>query len=125
MISYGHFFVEHNRGHHKLVATDEDPATARYGESFYDFLPRCVTGSFVSAWRLEVDRCRDRNLPFWHNEMLWYWAASAALCSLLTAAFGPKSVWLFLGQSFVGILLFESVNYVEHYGVRIEHLQPV
>lgn len=118
MISYGHFFVEHNRGHHKLVGTDEDPATARYGESFYGFLPRCVTGSFVSAWRLEVDRCRDRNLPFWHNEMLWYWAASATLCSLLTAVFGPKSVGLFLGQSFVGILLFESVNYVEHYGLE-------
>eukprot|EP00904_Undaria_pinnatifida_P004044 jgi/Undpi1/13640/HiC_scaffold_9.g03294.m1 len=93
-----------------LVATDEDPATARYGESFYSFLPRCVAGSFVSAWRLEVDRCRDRNLPFWHNEMLWYWAASAVLCSMLTATFGPKSTWLFLGQSFVGILLFESLE---------------
>lgn len=43
----------------------------RFGESFFSFLPRCVVGSFISAWRLEADRLRDRNLPFWQNEMLW------------------------------------------------------
>jgi hypothetical protein len=26
---YGHFYVEHNRGHHVRVATPEDPASAR------------------------------------------------------------------------------------------------
>lgn len=26
---YTHFFIEHNRGHHKYVATNEDPASAR------------------------------------------------------------------------------------------------
>ena len=31
---YGHFYVEHNRGHHVRVATPEDPASARIGESF-------------------------------------------------------------------------------------------
>ncbi|CAB1112035.1 unnamed protein product [Ectocarpus sp. CCAP 1310/34] len=118
MISYGHFYVEHNRGHHKLVATDEDPATARFGESFYAFLPRCVVGSFASAWRLETDRLRDRNLPFYHNEMLWYWVASSCLCALLTAMFGPLTVPLFVGQSLIGIFFFESVNYVEHYGLE-------
>ena len=43
-VSYGHFTVEHNRGHHVRVATPEDPATARYGESFWRFLPRTLTG---------------------------------------------------------------------------------
>src|ERR1700721_391990 len=41
---YGHFFVEHNRGHHVRVATPEDPASSRLGESFYEFLPRTVPG---------------------------------------------------------------------------------
>ncbi|RTL32519.1 MAG: alkane 1-monooxygenase, partial [Rhodocyclaceae bacterium] len=27
-VAYGHFFVEHNRGHHRRVATPEDPASA-------------------------------------------------------------------------------------------------
>ena len=32
---YMHFFIEHNKGHHKRVATPEDPSSARLGESVY------------------------------------------------------------------------------------------
>ncbi len=39
---YGHFYIEHNRGHHVRVATPEDPASSRVGESLYAFLPRTV-----------------------------------------------------------------------------------
>ena len=53
---YGHFFIEHNRGHHVRVATPEDPASARLGESFWAFLPRTVSGSVSSAWGLERAR---------------------------------------------------------------------
>jgi alkane 1-monooxygenase len=53
---YGHFFVEHNRGHHVRVATPEDPASARLGESFWEFLPRTVWGSLRSATLLERTR---------------------------------------------------------------------
>ena len=42
---YGHFFVEHNRGHHVRVATPEDPASSRLGESYWRFWPRTVWGS--------------------------------------------------------------------------------
>ena len=44
---YGHFFIEHNRGHHVRVATPEDPASSRLGESFWAFLPRTVYGSLT------------------------------------------------------------------------------
>lgn len=54
-----------------VVRTSLSISSVRFGESFYSFLPRCVGGSFVSAWRLEIDRLRDRNLPFYNNEMLW------------------------------------------------------
>ena len=53
---YGHFFIEHNRGHHVRVATPEDPASSRLGESFWEFLPRTVVGSLRSAWELENER---------------------------------------------------------------------
>ncbi|CAN0493938.1 unnamed protein product, partial [Scytosiphon promiscuus] len=52
-------------------ANASDCARIRFGESFYAFLPRCIGGSFLSAWRLETERLRDRNLPFYHNEMFW------------------------------------------------------
>ena len=46
---YGHFYIEHNRGHHVRVATPVDPASSRVGESLYAFLPRTVVGSLQSA----------------------------------------------------------------------------
>src|SRR3954471_6209223 len=49
---YGHFYIEHSRGHHVRVATPEDPASSRVGESFYAFWPRTVAGSLKSAWHL-------------------------------------------------------------------------
>ena len=50
-VCYGHFMVEHYRGHHPRAATQADPASARYGESLYHFLPRSLWGSWVSGWR--------------------------------------------------------------------------
>ena len=38
-VAYGHFFVEHNRGHHRNVATPEDPGIRPHGQSFWAFLP--------------------------------------------------------------------------------------
>ena len=40
IVCYGHFAIEHVEGHHKNVATYQDPATSRLGESIYAFLPR-------------------------------------------------------------------------------------
>src|SRR4051794_38990673 len=62
---YGHFFIEHNRGHHVRVATPEDPASSRLGESFYRFWPRTVAGSLRSSWELESERlARGGHSPF-------------------------------------------------------------
>src|SRR5256885_10600105 len=87
---YGHFFVEQHRGHHVRVATPEDPASARLGESFWEFLPRTVWGSVRSALALERARLArsGRSIFSLHNEVLNAWAFSAALFGGLIAAFG-------------------------------------
>ena len=117
-VCYGHFHVEHTLGHHKAIATDEDPASARYGETFYAFLPRVVLGEYLSAWHIELNRLRTKRLPAWHNEMIWYTLVSAAICATLCKAFGSAAVPFFAIQSITAILLFESVNYLEHYGLE-------
>ena len=58
--AYGHFYIEHNRGHHVRVATPEDPASSRLGETVWEFLPRTVRGSLSSAWGLEKKRFARR-----------------------------------------------------------------
>ncbi|MQY14628.1 Alkane 1-monooxygenase [Streptomyces sp. RB5] len=116
---YGHFFIEHNRGHHVRVATPEDPASARLGESFWRFLPRTVYGSLTSAWRLEKARLgrRGKSLWTWRNDVLNAWAMTVALFGALVAAFGPEALPYLVGQAVFGFCLLEVINYTEHYGL--------
>lgn len=121
---YGHFYVEHNRGHHVRVATPQDPASARLGEGFWVFLPRTVLGSLRSAWRLESARfrLRGRSPWTWRNDVLNAWAMTAVLSGGLTAWFGPGVLPLLAAQAVVGFGLLEVVNYLEHYGLARRRL---
>jgi alkane 1-monooxygenase len=116
---YGHFFIEHNRGHHVRVATPEDPASARLGEGFWAFLPRTVVGSLRSAWGIETARLDRMGEPHWtlRNDILGAWAMTAVLFAALAIAFGPVVLPYLLGQAVIGFSLLEVVNYLEHYGL--------
>ncbi|HEX4687529.1 MAG TPA: fatty acid desaturase [Nocardioides sp.] len=116
---YGHFYIEHNRGHHVRVATPEDPASARVGESFYEFWPRTVGGSLRSAWNLERNRiARRKQHPFRiSNDVLNAWLMSAVLWGALTVWLGVGIAPYLLVQAVVGFSLLEVVNYMEHYGM--------
>jgi alkane 1-monooxygenase len=121
---YGHFFVEHNRGHHVRVATSEDPASARFGESIYAFIPRSVVGGFCSAWRLEATRLArmDRSPWTFSNDVLNAWALSISLFLILSVWFRPVVLPWLIFQAIVGFCLLETVNYLEHYGLRRQKL---
>ena len=116
---YGHFFIEHNRGHHVRVATPEDPASARFGETFWEFLPRSVWGSLTSSWRLEAQRLRRLEKSPWHwsNDVLNAWAMSVVLYGALIAVFGLNLVPYVVISAVFGFTLLETVNYLEHYGL--------
>jgi alkane 1-monooxygenase len=118
-VAYGHFFVEHNRGHHVRVATAEDPASARFGESFWAFLPRPVAGSIRSAWRLEKARLErlGRSPWTWRNEVLHAWAMTVVVWGIAIAMAGPVVIPFLVIQAAYGASLLEVVNYVEHYGL--------
>jgi alkane 1-monooxygenase len=116
---YGHFYIEHNRGHHVRVATPEDPASARLGESFYEFWPRTVGGSLRSAWTLEKRRIARRHQHPWRlsNDVLNAWLMSAVLWAAMIAVFGVGITPYLVIQAVVGFSLLEVVNYMEHYGM--------
>ncbi len=120
---YGHFFIEHNRGHHVRVATPEDPASSRLGESFYRFWPRTVSGSLRSAWELERTRLERLGSPAWsyRNDILTAWAMTVVLFGVLAAAFGAVVLPYLVLQAVVGFSLLEVVNYLEHYGLLRQH----
>lgn len=118
-VGYMHFFTEHLIGHHGRVATPEDPASARLGESFYRFYPRTVLGSWKSAWAIEQERLTRLQLPrfHWRNQMLWFTGLPLAWGGTLALLFGAWALPFFLAQCLVGFSLLELVNYLEHYGL--------
>jgi alkane 1-monooxygenase len=120
---YGHFYIEHNRGHHVRVATPEDPASSRFGETFWEFFPRSVFGSLRSGWRLEAQRLRRQGASPWNpktylsNDVLNAWLMSVVLWGVLIAVFGPALIPFLIIQAVFGFSLLEAVNYLEHYGL--------
>lgn len=130
-VCYMHFLIEHNRGHHVRVATPEDPATSRKGESFYTFWWRSVKDGFLSAWRLENERLRKKGIASisLHNQMIWYQLLPLAfveLCFGLFSGVSQRLVWeipvFFFAQSILAFSLLELVNYLEHYGMERKKL---
>jgi len=123
-VSYTHFYIEHLWGHHKRVATYEDPATSRFGESLYEFMPRSVYGSYMSAWHLENRRLSKAGIPCHSpsNQMIQYHVAYFAFIAVLLLLGGYPAVVAFVAQSVVGFSLLEIVNYIEHYGLQRKEL---
>ncbi len=119
-VAYGHFFVEHNFGHHRRVATPEDPASSRYNESFWRFLPRTVIGSLRSAWEIEAQRLARKDLPTWHwrNDVLQAWAMTVVLFAVCTLIWGWPALAFLVVQAALGASLLEVINYIEHYGLK-------
>lgn len=117
---YMHFFTEHNKGHHKRVATPEDPGSARYNESLYAFYFRTIVFSYLSAWHIANDEARKKGLPVlhWKNEMLQFQIIQLAFVGLLIYFFGWLVTLYFVIAAIIGFHLLETVNYIEHYGLQ-------
>jgi len=131
---YGHFAIEHNAGHHAQVATPEDSASSRFGESIYRFVFREVPGGIARGWRLESNRLQRRGFRTWswRNEILQSYAASVILYGGLIFAFGAVILPFLLIQTLWAWWQLTSANYIEHYGLlrkklpdgRYERCQP-
>ncbi|MDC0953650.1 alkane 1-monooxygenase [Porticoccaceae bacterium] len=132
--AYGHFCVEHNRGHHVLVATPDDPASSRLGESIYAFTLREIPGTFKRGWELEKSRLQKQGKQAWSidNEILQSYAISAVLQGALVYAFGWIMVPFLAVHNVWAWYQLTSANYIEHYGLlrekkdngRYERCQP-
>jgi alkane 1-monooxygenase len=132
--AYGHFCVEHNRGHHVLVATPDDPASSRMGESIYAFIWREIPGTMVRGWNLEKSRLNTKGLSTWSakNEILQSYLLSAILQGSLIYLFGWIMLPFLAIHNFWAWYQLTSANYIEHYGLlrqkqangRYERCQP-
>ena len=122
-VLYDHFAIEHVRGHHRRVGTADDPATARYGEALWPFLARTVPGQLASAWEIACRQLGDPALPLLdrrqlRNPVLQGLFLEWTVVLFLALALGPVAAIGWVLQAALAVLLLESVNYVEHWGIR-------
>jgi alkane 1-monooxygenase len=117
---YMHFFIEHNKGHHKNVATPEDPSSARYNEPVFTFYFRTVIFSYLSAWKIANNEMKKKGLPVlhWKNEMLQAQIIQLLFVTAIVLIFSWQITLYFLAAATIGFLLLETVNYIEHYGLQ-------
>jgi alkane 1-monooxygenase len=117
---YMHFYVEHNKGHHKRVATPDDPSSARYGESIFAFYFRSVFFSYLSAWHIAANDVKkvNKSVFSFHNEMIQFSLIQIAFLALIFFIFGWLATVYFIAAAVIGFLLLETVNYIEHYGLQ-------
>lgn len=125
-VLYEHFTTEHVRGHHRRVGTADDPATARYDERLGPFLRRTVPGQLRSAWRLEAHRLGDADMALLdrrqlHNRVLHGAIVGWGLAGSFLVLLGPAPFVAFVLQAALAVLLLETVNYVEHWGIVRQH----
>jgi len=122
---YMHFFIEHNKGHHKRVATPDDPSSARFGEWVYAFYFRSIVFSYFSAWQIAADEARKQNKPVisFYNQMIVFTLIQVSFVAVIVFVFGWLVALYYLIAAAIGILLLETVNYIEHYGLQRKELE--
>lgn len=115
-LNYAHFRIEHVYGHHKNVATWNDPASARFGEPLFPFIWRSVTTGYVHAWKIDRERSDKQMIVFAVLQFVWMFAVVVHFGFIVLAAH--------LVQGLIAIVFLESVNYIEHYGLQRKTMAP-
>lgn len=117
---YTHFFIEHNHGHHLNVSTPKDPSTAKYNQSLYAFWLQTVTGTYLKAWEIQIYLNKMENRKFFEfkSDMFWFTIIQASYLTLVYVLFGTNGLLLAVFAGIVGFLLLETINYIEHYGLK-------
>ena len=118
--AYGHFSIEHNRGHHRHVSTPEDPASSKMGENIYQFACREMPGAALRAWHLEADRLTRTGRSTWHpdNEILQALSITTLVYGTLIYVYGLAMAAVLVPVALWGAFQLTSANYVEHYGIQ-------
>lgn len=117
---YTHFFIEHNHGHHLDVSTPDDPSTAKYNQSLYSFWWQSVSGTYLKAWKIQKKINKIYTISFLSlkNDMFWFTIIQIVYLISLYAFFGLKVLFVGISAGIVGFLLLETINYIEHYGLK-------
>ena len=131
---YMHFYLEHNLGHHKNVATPEDPATSKFNQNLYSFWITSVFNQYINAWKIQKEILKRNGHNFFSlkNEMLFYIVIQFTYLFVVFILFNLYGLLFAIILGIQAFLFLETINYIEHYGLlrkklpsgRYERVQP-
>jgi len=122
---YSHFLQEHIHGHHKDVATPNDPCSANYGETVYQFIPRSFFGQHLQSWQRETKRIKKVHgenvglvVLIFFNKNTWFLLLHSGIFATIYLLLGLGALKYQLAYTFWGTIYLETINYIEHYGLK-------
>ena len=117
---YMHFYIEHNFGHHLHVATPKDGASAKQNQSIYSFWITSVFKQYTHAWKRQMELLKMRKKSFFsiYNDMLWFLFFQLGYAVLMWYLFSVEGLIFTFSIALIAVLLLESINYIEHYGLQ-------
>ena len=117
---YMHFTMEHNYGHHKNVATELDPATAKEGQSLYHFWVTSVFGQYKNAWQIQIKLLKNKKASFLslENKLLLFSVYQIIYLATIYSFLGERALVLAFLVGIISFLFLETINYIEHYGLK-------
>ncbi len=120
LVNYAHFYVEHIKGHHRLVGTRRDPSSGRPRETLYHYLLRSLPQQFVCALGIEADRLRKRGRFRFGpaNFVVATALAQFAIAAVVGAILGQRALYAYLFQGAIAVVLLQAVNYLQHSGLE-------
>lgn len=121
---YTHFYIEHNHGHHLHVSTPNDPSTAKYNQNLYSFWFQTITGTYIKAWQIQIklNQTEGRKFYAFKSDMFWFTIIQLCYLGFGLYFFGALGFIVLLFAGIVGLLLLETINYIEHYGLKRNQL---
>ena len=119
---YMHFFIEHNLGHHKNVGTNLDPASAKLNQNLYNFWFTSTIGQYKNAGGIQLKKLSGHNFFSLKNEMLIYSLIQIVYLFLLFLVWGFSGLFYGVTVAVISFLMLETINYIEHYGLRRSRL---
>ena len=121
---YTHFYIEHNHGHHLHVSTPDDPSTAKYNQNLYSFWYQTITGTYLKAWKIQLKLNQAHNRSFYSikSDMFWFTIIQIVYLGLILYLFSYTGFIVLLFAGITGLLLLETINYIEHYGLKRKQL---
>ncbi|WP_139117542.1 fatty acid desaturase [Endozoicomonas atrinae] len=116
--------------HHRYVATPIDSASAKRGEGLYSYLWNRFGSDIKLAYLLEYKRLKNKKIKVWKNQLM-VWDGISLLCFIgCYILWGAEGVIFYVLQSFFAVVVFEIIDYLQHYGLSREsygnnHFEPV